>query len=236
MLPTDQKLPPHHTEIVMRLAPMLLNLSTTEALVHFQSAIITMIEKTQITMPSMESQARILLLEMEFIAQRMCSVMIIGRFCLRDDLSVLEEYVPFRKGVDFRRMGDDHNGPPFVVELHEELHDLVSGLAVKCAGRLIAKQDERIRDEGSRYGDALLLSSRELARERVQLVFQSDLHEGFDCHLIPLPIRHSLIDEREHHLFDGGSLPEKIVILEDESDILPPNQCLVVIIELRHVS
>ena len=50
------------------------------------------------------------------------------------------------------------------VQRLQQVEDLVAGLAVEIAGRLVAQQQRRVGDDGARDADALLLAARELPR------------------------------------------------------------------------
>ena len=60
------------------------------------------------------------------------------------------------------------------VERLQQVEDLVAGLAVEVAGRLVAEQQRRVGDDGAGDADALLLAARELARVVVGAVGQAD--------------------------------------------------------------
>ena len=50
------------------------------------------------------------------------------------------------------------------IERLQQVEDLVAGLAIEVAGRLVAEQQRRVGDDGARNADALLLSAGELPR------------------------------------------------------------------------
>jgi len=110
--------------------------------------------------------------------------------------------------IDLGRVGDNEDGFPFFMELGEDLHNIVPGFAVERPGRFVSKDEERIGDDRSRDRDALLLSAGHLRWEGIDFVRESDLDECIYRHLFPQFRIHSLIDEREHNLFDGWSLRE----------------------------
>ena len=57
---------------------------------------------------------------------------------------------------------------PVVDQLVEQLEDLLAGLAVERAGRLVGQQDQRVVDQRPRDADALLLPAGELHRAVVE--------------------------------------------------------------------
>ena len=65
-----------------------------------------------------------------------------------------------------RIVGDHDDGLAVVaVERLQQIEDLVAGLAIEVAGRLVAEQQRRVGDDGARDADALLLSAGELPRD-----------------------------------------------------------------------
>ena len=57
------------------------------------------------------------------------------------------------------------------------VHDLVGGLRVEVAGRLVGQQDRRVVDQRARDRHALLLAAGELARVVVLAVRQAERGE-----------------------------------------------------------
>ena len=60
------------------------------------------------------------------------------------------------------------------VERLQQIQDLVAGLAIEVAGRLVAEQQRRIGDDGAGDADALFLAAGELARIVVRPVGEAD--------------------------------------------------------------
>ena len=60
------------------------------------------------------------------------------------------------------------------VERLQQVEDLVAGLAVEVAGRLVAEQQRRVGDDGARDADALLLAAGELPRIVLRAVGEPD--------------------------------------------------------------
>src|SRR4051812_41704560 len=65
-----------------------------------------------------------------------------------------------------------------LVELSEQVHDRLTALRVEIAGRFIREQDERLARNRAGDGDALLLATRELARQVLRAVGHAD---AFEC-------------------------------------------------------
>ncbi len=74
-----------------------------------------------------------------------------------------------------RIVGDHHDRLAVIaVERLQQIEDLVAGLAIEIAGRLVAEQQRRIGDDGARDADALLLSARQLTRVVVRAIGEAD--------------------------------------------------------------
>ena len=77
-----------------------------------------------------------------------------------------------RRGVRIVRDHDDGLALLLVQRL-QQVEDLIAGLAVEVAGRLVAQQQRRIGDDRARDADALLLTAGQLARLVLGAVAQS---------------------------------------------------------------
>ena len=60
------------------------------------------------------------------------------------------------------------------VERLQQVEDLVAGLAIEIAGRLVAEQQRRVGDDGARDADALFLAAGELPRVVLRAIGQAD--------------------------------------------------------------
>ena len=83
---------------------------------------------------------------------------------LRDEDALLEVQRPLGagRGVRVVRHHDDRL-VVIAVERLEQVQDLVAGLPIEIARRLVAEQQRRIGDDRARDADALLLAARQLA-------------------------------------------------------------------------
>lgn len=133
-------------------------------------------------------------------------------------------------------MSDHDDGLALSVELCEEIHDLASRDGVEIPGWFIRENDFRIIEEGAGDGDALLLSSGELAGHTRELVGESEsVHERRrSCE--SFGGIGSRIDSRECDVFEGIEAREEIELLEDEPDfaIADIGECLIVA-EIRYI-
>ena len=72
------------------------------------------------------------------------------------------------------------------VQRLQQVEDLVAGLAIEVAGRLVAQQQRRIGDDRARDADALLLAAGQLARIVLRAVGEADDLQGDRGALPPL--------------------------------------------------
>ena len=85
-----------------------------------------------------------------------------------------------RRGVRIVRHHDDGLAV-LAVERLQQVEDLVAGLAIEVAGRLVAEQQRRIGDDRARDADALLLAARQLARIVVHRARPSPTTDSATC-------------------------------------------------------
>ena len=76
-------------------------------------------------------------------------------------------------GVRIVRDHDDRLAV-LAVERLQQVEDLVAGLAIEVAGRLVAEQQRRVGDDRARDADALLLAAGELPRVVLGAVGEAD--------------------------------------------------------------
>src|SRR5204863_6005998 len=111
------------------------------------------------------------------------------------------------------------DGSATAVEIPQKLHDGFTVGAVQVAGRLIRKKYGWIACHGARYGDALLLYTRELRRIVFYAMTHADAFQRFVDALLALGTRHAAIGERQLHVFVDRQIADEIERLEDESDL-----------------
>src|SRR4051794_16567189 len=103
-----------------------------------------------------------------------------------DDLTVAQDDDPVGDGRRVRVVGDHDHGLAEVVDrVAQQAEDLVGGLRVQVAGRLVGEHDRRTVDQRARHGDALLLAAGELGRAVREPVGQAD---GVDQLVVPLGV------------------------------------------------
>ena len=93
---------------------------------------------------------------------------------------------------------------------------------VEVAGGLVGEHDRRPGDERARDRDALLLAARELGRPVAAAVGEADaLDQVIEEGLVGLLARDR---ERQQHVLLGGEHRQQVEELEDEADVLAPQQ------------
>ena len=79
---------------------------------------------------------------------------------VREDLAVADMHNAMRKLRDISFVRHEHDGIALGVQMVEERHDLLAGLGVEIAGRLIGEDDRRMIDQGTGDGYALALAAK----------------------------------------------------------------------------
>lgn len=132
--------------------------------------------------------------------------------------SIPETDNPIRVSCEVGCVSDHDDGLALSVELCEEIHDLASCDGVEIPGWFIREDDLRVIEEGTGDGDALLLSSRELAGHTREFIGESEsVHEcRRSCE--SFGGIGSRIDSRECDVFEGVETGEKIELLEDKTN------------------
>ena len=83
-----------------------------------------------------------------------------------------------QRSASLQVVRDEHQGrlAP-ALQAEQQVDDLLAGLAVEVAGRLVGQDDLRARAQGAGDGDALLLAAGELRREMIGAMRQPHLGE-----------------------------------------------------------
>ena len=114
-------------------------------------------------------------------------------------------------------MGHDHHGGAFLTaHVLQNLQDLLAGVVVQRAGRLVAQQDLRILRHSSGDGHTLLFTAGKLRGKIVDTIAETDVFQHFDG---ILSIGNDLRGELD--VFLRGQIRHKIVELEHETDVRP---------------
>lgn len=91
-----------------------------------------------------------------------------------DDAPVAQAQHAIGHAGDGSVVGDDNDGAAVLaVDVFHELQDFLGRLVVKRARGLVAQQQARVFDERAADGTALLLAARDLARELVAVLVET---------------------------------------------------------------
>ena len=120
-------------------------------------------------------------------------------------------------------VGDHHRRLPVVLGRRaEELEDLVARGRVEVPGRLVREHDRRPRDERPRDRDPLLLAAGELGRPVASPIGDPEpLQQVLQERLVGL---HAGDRERQDDVLLRGQHRQQVEELEDEADVLAPQQ------------
>ena len=104
------------------------------------------------------------------------------------------------------------------MKLGDQIKYRLSGSCIQVSGRFIRQQNLRIGDQRTRYGDTLLLSSRELTGSVMRAVFESDFAQpltSFVFRLLAIFISH---EQRHRDIFDRREFRHQVMELPDVSN------------------
>ncbi len=101
----------------------------------------------------------------------------------------------------------------------QQLHNLLPGFAVQCAGGLVGQDDGRVIDQGAGDGHPLLLPARKLIGLMIDAVAQPhhvSAARAFSCGLLRVcpGVAHG-----QNHIGQGGLAWKQIEALEDKADL-----------------
>ena len=123
------------------------------------------------------------------------------------------------RGVRIVRHHDDRLAV-LAVERLQQVEDLVAGLAIEVAGRLVAQQQRRIGDDRAGDADALLLAAGELARVVLRAVAEADdVERGRRRACVRSRLRQLGQQQRQLDVLARGQHRQQVVELEDEADV-----------------
>src|SRR5262249_45873227 len=101
----------------------------------------------------------------------------------------------------------------------EQGDDLVPGVLVQVAGRLVGQQHVRVLDQGTGDGDALLLAAGQLAGQVLGTVAEADAVQGFARSVVPVVVGCVERDEGGLDVLGGGQGGDQVEGLEDEAEL-----------------
>src|SRR6266568_1106227 len=151
------------------------------------------------------------------------------------DLAVAEVNRPAGMARDGFVVRHQDDGLALFVEVVENLENLDAGTGIEVAGGLVGQDDERLIDERSRDGDALLLAAGEFEGFVVQAMAQAHPLGNLRRQGAAFRLRAALVIERHLDVLDDGQLLDEIVGLENKTNARPANGGQGVVIQLGHI-
>jgi len=143
---------------------------------------------------------------------------------ISDDPTVTHGHDAIREGGDIGLVGyEDDRDALFAIERDQSLHDLVRCARIEIAGRLVGEKQTRRVDQGTRYRDSLLLSSRELTGRVALAVTKAECPERRARPLEarrPMGLPRDRIVKRQADILDRACAGEQIEALEDKAEAL----------------
>ena len=112
-----------------------------------------------------------------------------------------------------------HDRRALLVEPLEQLHDFLPLRRVQVAGRLVGQDHRRIRDDGARDADELLLAARELSRIEILLGDDAEAIEDVGDDALALGFLDVAVGERQLDVLVDRQVVEQVIALEDEPDV-----------------
>ncbi len=153
-----------------------------------------------------------------------------------DDLAVAEGDDALGELGDVGVVGDEHDRPPLVVERLENRDDLLRGVRVEVAGRLVGEQDGRIVHQAAGDGDALLLAARQLRRGVVPALRQAHPLEAPARPRPAFGVGHvglRRVEQRQLDVLEGVGARQQVEVLEHEADLVVADLGAAVAVEVR---
>jgi hypothetical protein len=123
-----------------------------------------------------------------------------------------------RRRGDARVVGDEHDRPTVRVQRAQDVEDVMAGLRVEVAGRLVGEDDRRVGDDGPGDGDPLLLAAGQLPRLVPEAVAEAEPLEGLAGARLALAARDALVQQRRRDVLERRGPRQEVVGLEDEAD------------------
>ena len=143
-----------------------------------------------------------------------------GRLVQLDDLAVGERHPPIHPAGQFHVVGrDQHRDPRRPHQLHQRVEDVIGGLRVEVAGRLVRKQRPRRVGHRTRNRDALLLAAGKFRRPVIGAVGEAKIAQDFSRALDGFGTFQAPDHLRHHDVFQGGEFRQQPVRLIDEADV-----------------
>jgi hypothetical protein len=126
------------------------------------------------------------------------------------------------------------NGSAFPVQFRQQVHHFRTVLGVQVTGRLIGKNQFRVRHHGAGNGYTLLLTAGKLLRKVLGTV--ADVHPFQDIiyHALAFTRFHAQIGKRQFYIFVNVQLIYQVETLEHESQLAFAHAGTFFLFQVRH--
>src|SRR6202040_209930 len=109
------------------------------------------------------------------------------------------------------------------VQFLEQIHYRFTVAGVEISGRFVREQDRRLTSESARDSHALLLTTRELARQMFCPMRHSYAVERLRDQSFSITRAHSAISQRQFDVLENRQVADQIEALENETDLAVPD-------------
>ena len=117
-------------------------------------------------------------------------------------------------------MRDQHHSMALGVQLAEDLHHLFAGMRIQRTCGFVGEDHRATIHQRTRNRNALLLAARELAREMLHTLAQTQPRQQGGCPCMACFGRHAGVDRRHLHIAQCSQIGQQVVALEDEAEVL----------------
>ena len=137
--------------------------------------------------------------------------------------------VHFRNAVGVvehaRIVGHDDHGPPRSHGVgREQVHDSLAARVVQRRRRLVTHDESRLVNERTGNGDALLLAAGEGHGQRIEAMLQAELGQQVFRAVDRATTHQAGGNQRNGHVLGSRECRQQVELLEDESEILAPEE------------
>ena len=139
---------------------------------------------------------------------------------ITDDMTISQLDVAARIVGDVWVVGYEDDGSSLGIELLEEYENLETGSGIEVTRSLIGENHGRVVHQSSGDGHTLHLSTRHLVTLVIESLAQAHSLQGFDGTLLALLGSNGrIVHQWQLHILHTGSLWQKVVVLEDETNL-----------------
>ena len=148
----------------------------------------------------------------------------------RTNGAIFEEHDAVGNVADSRIVRDDDDGAAVLVcDAGEQPRDVGTACGVERGRRLVGEDQIGIADHRARNRDALLLAAAELVRVRVRPMCQTEHGKRSAACFFDRGAFRATELQGHGHVFPGPERRQQIVVLENETDLIPSKDAQVVL-------